>query len=390
MVLRVCARLPRAIAISVLLFALIATARPQNPPINSDSLEKIRGLLQQLAGAPYSACGAQTGIDSDVVMNGRKVFAAAVNLVADGMNSAAANGNPPDEQARAALARVERLSSEVNSAWPEGNRFHFQMMDIAPILVVKMNLGSNQTYYVFAKDEKDSWPANRVWHEAGSDDLWLDREPMWTQMDVTPLKRGPSGKARFIASIELGGCAGSFGLEYDAREWDPEPGNLNQVLKQDGAMGMDEGANGRGPTKKDPFAPIGKFEANGALIALPYCWFSPIDFWDNPSLCALDTYDVSGDGIQFRSRAYNRPELVPIAKALEYTEQHDYPATRAYCASDSVARRFFREVGGIETTENPKITPAAGERKRVEFVGSYRFIVVERGGRWIIESFRSE
>jgi len=36
------------------------------------------------------------------------------------------------------------------------------------------------------------------------------------------------------------------------------------------------------------FAQIGEFRAEGSSINLPYCWFSPIDTWDNPSLCAID------------------------------------------------------------------------------------------------------
>lgn len=384
------ARLFRTLAICILLFARIASASSQNLPVSPDSMEGVRALLQKLIGASYSGCGAESGIDYDVVQNGRKVFAAVVDRVARAMNSAKADGNSPQDEARAFLVQVEQLSANINSAWPKENRFHFLILDISPIVVVKMNLGSNQTFYVFAKHENDSFLPSRIWHEAGSDDLWLDREPMWTEMDVHSVPRGPSGNARFISSTAFSGCMGSSGLEYDMREWDPEFGELNQVLKQDGAMGMDEAANGQGPTRKDPFAPIGKFEIRGAQLNLPYCWFSPIDWWDNPSLCALDTYDASGDEIRFRSRAYNRPELVPIAKALGFAEQHDYPATRAYCASDSVARQFFNDPPGIESTENPKVTQLADGKLRVQFVNSSSFVVVKRADRWVIESFRME
>jgi hypothetical protein len=68
-------------------------------------------------------------------------------------------------------------------------------------------------------------------------------------------------------------------------------------------------------------------------ITIPYCWFSAIDTWDNPSMCAADIYDLSHDDVRFVSRAVNRPDLLPIAKALEYVSKHDYPAVLAYCAS---------------------------------------------------------
>lgn len=38
---------------------------------------------------------------------------------------------------------------------------------------------------------------------------------------------------------------------------------------------------------------MGDLKTNGSAIMLPYCWSSPIDTWDNPSLCAADSYDIS-------------------------------------------------------------------------------------------------
>src|ERR1017187_3212938 len=85
-------------------------------------------------------------------------------------------------------------------------------------------------------------------------------------------------------------------------------GDLELIIKQAGALGLDDKVPG--------FAQIGEFRTVGSSITLPYCWFSPIDTWDNPSLCAVDSYDLSGDRVRFRSHTYNRPDLVPVAKAL--------------------------------------------------------------------------
>ena len=85
-----------------------------------------------------------------------------------------------------------------------------------------------------------------------------------------------------------------------------------------GSFGLDDKVPG--------FPQIGKLQTDGPLIIPPYCWFSSIDTWDNPSLCAVDTYDLSRDSVRFRSRTYNRPDLVPIAKAIEYAQQRGYRA----------------------------------------------------------------
>jgi len=90
-------------------------------------------------------------------------------------------------------------------------------------------------------------------------------------------------------------------------------GTLREIIEQDGAFGLDDEVPG--------FAQIGELQTQGALMTLPYCWFSALDTWDNPSLCAVDTYDVARDKVRFETRRYNRPDLVPIAKAIEHARR---------------------------------------------------------------------
>jgi hypothetical protein len=104
---------------------------------------------------------------------------------------------------------------------------------------------------------------------------------------------------------------------------------------------MDQAADGHGPAEKDPFAAVGRLNSSGARIRLPYGTFTAIDTWDDPSLCVVDTYDLTGDDIQFVEQRYNRPELVPVAKAIESAEKHDYPAVLAYCARSRLRQRSF-------------------------------------------------
>ena len=124
-------------------------------------------------------------------------------------------------------------------------------------------------------------------------------------------------------------------------------------------------------------------------MTLPWCWFSPIDTSDNPSLCAEDTWDISGDRIVFRSRRWNRPDLLPIAKALDYASHQDYPAVRAYCANAAVAQWLMRNApdrfGGTEV----KVVHIGPGRERVSTDDDPdpSFEVVEQGGRWLVAAF---
>ena len=123
----------------------------------------------------------------------------------------------------------------------------------------------------------------------------------------------------------------------------------------------------------------------GPIITLPYCTWTPIDFWDNPSLCVLDTYKLTADGIEFVSRRYNRPELVPIAKALQYAGEHDLPATAAYCTSMGLARRLVQSLPSLDMAENPKVTNLGPSSKRIQ-MGQSLFDVERREGHWLISA----
>ncbi len=157
-----------------------------------------------------------------------------------------------------------------------------------------------------------------------------------SRLSLYPLHRGPSQHARFLVKFGSGGCAGSFEVSYDAREWNAERNeNVEQILKQGGSFGLDDVPG---------FAQVGELRTKGSPITLPYCRFSAVDTWDNPSLCAVDTYDLSGGDVRFLSRTYNRPDLVPIAKAIEYAQKRDFPAVLGYCAFSDVARALVRDI----------------------------------------------
>jgi hypothetical protein len=359
-------------------------------------LEKVGSLLQKIASAAPDTCGVPPTANLDPDEVELSILRATSDVVLQALNADNLEPNASRERAATVLRKIEQLSTQLNASWPKENRFHFQILDIAPALVLRAGIGTHEEYVVFGIPEMDgAGKANRLWQQIGEDNLELEhpvpRNWIRNWIQLYPLRRGPSGHARFLAAVGYTGCAGSSGVLYDAQEWDPSGlGELDQVIKQSGAFGMDEAATGGRPTRKDPFAPIGKLEVGGALIALPFCRFSAIDTWDNPSLCALDTYDLSGDTVKFRSRAFNRPDLLPIAKAIEYAENHDFPAARSYCANDEIAREIVETVPPFYFAGDLQVIREQPYRERVTtgMQNGSEFVVEKREGRWLVVKFK--
>jgi hypothetical protein len=381
----------RAISAAVFAFILFAFPKAEQtfcaPVQQSDSVPDLRQLLQKLADFSPDPCGPPYGREEDWHSTGVEspLFEQAADIVTQGLNETPGSPVPPRDRAAEALKKLERMSAETNAAWPEENRFHFQILDLSPALVVKMTVRTHGRFFVFGIPEEDSGKPNRLWRRVGSDDEPVEHDVPQSKLDLYPLHRGTSGNARFFAKFILSGCAGSIGVAYDAREWNPRGmGGLDQVIKQAGAFGLDDKVPG--------FVQIGELRTEGSLITLPYCWFSRIDTWDNPSLCAIDTYDISGDNVKFRARTYNRPDLLPIAKAIEYAEQRDYSAVLGYCASRQVARSLVRDVPPHVFAEDLRVTRTGNGKERVElgYDPAYRFDVEKRAGRWLVVAFSVE
>ncbi|HEY2471202.1 MAG TPA: hypothetical protein VGI45_25640 [Terracidiphilus sp.] len=105
-------------------------------------------------------------------------------------------------------------------------------------------------------------------------------------------------------------------------------------------------------------------------------------------MCALDRYDLSGDGVRFVSRQVNRPDLLPVAQALDNAAKHDFGAVRGYCTSDAVARRLVEWAPGKLFDVEVKLKRLGSGRELVfDADGDYRFIVEKRGGRWLVAGF---
>jgi hypothetical protein len=349
-----------------------------------DSMQDFRQRLQNLAELPPDPCGPPSGNEKswNSANSEYRLFSRAAQFVAEALNTTGPDEEAPAARAAAALKKLEAVSAEINAAWPDDSRFHFQILDVSPALVVKMTIRTDARYFVLAVPDEDvSGKGKQPWQEVGSDDVSRE-DPARALIDLYAIHRGPSGRARFLAKIDYFGCAGSIGVVYDAREWNPASlGELRQIIKQDGAFGLYDKVPG--------FPQIGRLRTEGSRITLPYCSFSPIDTWDNPSLCAVDAYDIAGDNVRFLSRIYNRPDLLPIAKALEFAEARDYRAVLSYCVSSQLARRLVREVRPRVFADDVRVTRERDGKERVELGdGAYRFDVERWSGRWVVAAFR--
>ena len=265
------------------------------------------------------------------------------------------------------------------------DRFRFEILKLPPVLVVKMGLRTQETFFVFGSPDGKSGNANQAWHSVSSVEGIVGHDvPNPDSISILCTAARPNAPG-FLPNLITSGCAGSTGVAYSAHEWNPEGnGDLELIIKQSGAFGLDDKVPG--------FAQIGELRTVGSSLTLPYCWFSPIDTWDNPSLCAVDSYDLSGDRVRFRSHAYNRPDLVPVAKALEYAERRDFPAVLGYCTFSQVARALVSKIPPFVFADDLRVTRTGTGKERVElgYGPTYRFDVENRAGRWQVVAFSAQ
>ncbi len=375
-------RLRFSLSLTLALLFAIRFSYAQEPNKSSpQAVVDFKETLRSFAGGAPDSCSPVEPHNEDGSTREFFVFEKALALIADALNGASPGGTP-HKRADDLLDSLERDSAAMNAAWPEEDRFHATVLDLSPLLVVKLTFREHASVAVFGVPPKRGDGQGGVWQQVGWDAISEEHPSSYSSADVYPLHRGPSGRPRFLVSYVYSGCAGSSGTVYDAREWRGKEGVLDQILKQDGATGVEDA--------RGAFAPIGTLRTTGPTLTLPYCWFSAIDTWDNPSLCAVDTYDLSGDAVRFRSRAYNRPDLAAIQRAVEYAEKHDYPAVRGYCTSSAVARRLVQQPPSLIGDGAPPHVYKTGRGKERIVLGASptaQFDLVRHSYGWILASF---
>jgi hypothetical protein len=382
--------IPAVVVASTLLALCDANQCFCAPPAQSP-IQHFRQTLQMIASDSPDTCsgyyteGPKARVESTLV-------GLANDIVIAELNATPAGAKPPVERATDALKNLERMSAGVNAAWPKENRFHFQVLDISPVIVIGVSFRARARFFVVGIHEDPKWNPKRLWANVGNDEESLDptRNGCSFKIDLYPLHRGPSGNARFLSKFNFDPCSGLIqSVSYDAYEWNPKySGSLEQIVKQQGDFDQLE-SGGYPPSPDDPFAHIAQLQTEGPLVSLRYCSRSPIDTYDNPDMCAVDTYDLSGDRVRFSSREYNRPDLVPIAKAIEYAEKRDFQAVLGYCSGDEIAQRMVRDIPLGFFAGELQVTRKGDRKEHVEmgFPNLCRFDIEERAGRWLIVAF---
>ena len=345
-----------------------------------------RTLFQRMASAGPNICASPADDPPDEDKVESAILDLSQNIILNSLNAAHAKPEDAKEIIANALRPLQQMSAEAEAAWPQENRFHFEVVEVLPLVAVMFTYRDYAHYRVFGFASSSEAPSHEKWQDLGRDEF-EGRFASLGRLHLYPLSHGLSHRPRFLMHFQGGGCAGSLGVQYVIQELD-ESGYLSEVLKQAGALGLDASPE-QPPTKKEPFPTVGELKTDGPRITLPYCVFTHLDTWDNPSLCMVDTYDLSGDAVRFVSRRYNRPDLIPVAKALEYAEAHDLPAVRAYCASDEVARKIMREGYGFGSQLEVVDLGQGPKRVRAAYSNDRGFVVQKRGGRWLIVSFAS-
>ncbi|HEX7758727.1 MAG TPA: hypothetical protein VF459_04445 [Caulobacteraceae bacterium] len=377
---------PRAIWLALSAFAillsLVAGTIPSSGMAASSAPLNAEDLLRQMAPMTPDDCTLPLPSAStvDVHQSEDLLFRAVDALVADRLNGpTSAKPSEAESRARAALLEIEHSSSDINKGWPPEERFHFEVLALHPAILVRMSYRDQAMFVLFGSyylDKNAAVDPGTRWRGVDV----ADPDSRASGIDFFPLHRGPSGRARFLARVWRSGCAGSIGEAYYGYEWSPEAGQLaTQIIKIEGAEGLDDAASKR----------VGKLSTTGKTIQLPYCFFSAVDTWDNPTLCAADLFDLSGDEPHFVGRIYNSPDLVVVNNAIQHAQARDYLGLRGYCVSGTVARKLVREIPPYLFADVLETFKASPTREKVVLdEGAVYFNLVKRRGEWRLESFK--
>jgi len=379
-------RTPIRLALSALamLLTIGATPSPQKVMADNSAPPTADDLLQRMASKAPDDCAPDAApsvaSSADVSDLQRQLFDAVKAQVADRLNATSpVQSANAASRATSALRDVEQWSAEHNKSWPDEDRFHFKVLELPPAVLIEMSYRSHASLVLFGSinlNKDETREPGTKWREVD----FVDPSSPPSEIALFPLHRGPSGHPRFLAQVWNSGCAGSLREDYYGYEWNPVDGqSSSEVIKIEGAQGLVESASTH----------IGAMSTVGKTIQLPYCFFSAVDTWDNPTLCAADSFDLSGDAPVFTGRIYNKPDLVTVAKAIEYAEVHDYVAVRGYCASDDVAKLLVRTIPPYLFADTLDTVKAGPARETVLIAdGDIRFELIKRQGRWLVERLR--
>lgn len=369
-----CLLLPYVVCLGEVMPSYAATTR------ESGSVAKFREAIRGSEDIPPDFCGNPAGYSKDQDDLESAVFKAAERVILEALNEDVPDSGGAGGRVTAVLKQLEEISASADAHWPKYDRFSAGALNLGDAMVVEVSFRSRARVFAFGirSGLQPSQP-KKQWQELYLDSSrHLNNAQSW--ISIYSLHSNSPDHPRFLIRYGYGGCAGSTGVTYAGYEWDPRNiSSPDDIIKQRGAFGLDDKVKG--------FPQIGKLQTKGPVVALPFCWFSAIDTWDNPSLCAVDKYDLSGETVHFISRTYNRPDLLPIARVIQFAQKHDYRAVRAYCGSSAVARNLVREIPPFVFAGELEVKRVGKNKEKVGFEDSYRFTVERVGGRWLVTSF---
>ena len=359
---------------------LLAAAALDRSTGQAESAPVFERLLTEALSTPDDPCAAGPGDDRD--LEDRISRSAAQELVNE-LNAGPELADGSEEtriqdRAQRAVRRLTAASSRINIEWPDSARFRADVLVASPVIALRTRFRARWALQPIGRPALDAHGApNRAWQVISpEDDSSMPRDA--AVLELFAAHRGPSGRPRVLSRTVAGTCAGSSGLMYRLFEWDSRgPGKLTIPISISGAA--TEEPSSAITDRSTSFPPAGTLRTGGATITLPDRWFSAIDTWDNPSLCAADSYDMSTDVVRFHDRVTNRPDLVPIAQAIMHAQAREYRAVLAYCGSPTIAKDLIENTPPFVFADTLKVTRLGSGTERVEFGFEDEFTVdVER------------
>lgn len=338
---------------------------------------EFRGAAAQLAAAPSDNCTLVNSASPPENISGLEdqIFETTDAAILEGLHA-----SDPIAAVQRSLDILQSVSAEIDSAWPEANRFHYKLLQIDPVLVVQFGLRSRETYSVFAVPQlKPAGPRvpNHDWLQVATDPLRFGIRKGNEQLELTALFAGPLKRARFLAHYTFAGCGDAQrGIAYKGYEWNPNwTGKIHLILDREGAV------------SGQMYPTIGELHTSGNKISLPYCWWSAVDESSWASLCSVDQYDLSGDLVKFIATETNRPDLETVARAIEYGERRDVSALLGYAIDRKTAQDIAQNMPAYVYPDVVTVEQLSPVRESVSLGDGpvLHFTIAKLGTRWVVQ-----
>jgi hypothetical protein len=355
-------------------------------------LEHFKELAQQLAAQPpvnccYDNYDWPTGHPEELES---KLFDEARKFITDSLNN---GSSQPMTAVKEALKTLSLASDNIHKHWPEDHRFRYEIFDVSPIILAKTTLRSSAAaiaFYMIDSKRKTTWSSEDVTQND------LKRNTMIQNVQVYPLSRGPSNQARFLIFSSITACGHGTEEEFTGYQMNPDTTYPEQILHRKGSEEAFDGdiEERESPQSKFNKKPLRKFNnsfnASGKKITLPYCWFSVVDTWANPTLCMADTYDLSMDEVRFVGRKINRPDIYAVAKAIEHAQNGELESIRGYTVTSQVAKKILNSMPSHIFNEKTTVTHKGSNRELIRLQGyEIREFEMQRiNGTWLISNYR--